>query len=156
MHRINYEMIIKAIENKDTKNLIGDIDIEAIKKNNVQSLYYEFPLIERIVLEIYKQLPLSDIEYYQQGIMRTVLEIIAKDQSNYFPENLIRILEKYYNEKGLRNKLFHIVDDIGNIKINRDELDFVELKFAIMQLLSILRNTCEKYTIENIGSIALL
>lgn len=156
MHRISYEKLIKAVENEDTKKLIGSIDVEAIQKNNVEALFYEFPLIERIVLEIYKLLPLSDVEYYQQGIMRTILEVISKDNNNYFPDDLINILQKYYGENGLRNRLFHIKDDIGNIQINRDELDFPELKFAIMQLVSILSNTCKQYTVENLGTIELM
>lgn len=156
MYRISYEMIISAIESDDTRELIGSIDVDAISKNNVQSLFYEFPLIERIVLEIYKLLPLSDVEYYQQGTMRTILEIINKDSHNYFPSNLISILQKYYKENGLRNKLLHVKDDIGTVKIRNDEIDYEELKLAIMQLVSILRDTCNKYTIEKIGTIEII
>ena len=153
MHKFSYEQLIKAIENKNTEDLIGKIDIDVIKQNIIESLYYEFPLIERIVLEIYKLLPLSDVEYYQQGTMRTILAIINKDSNDYLPEELIVILQKYYGDKGLRNKLFHVEDDIGIINVSSKELNFDELKFAIMQLLSILRKTCEKYTIECIGKI---
>ena len=156
MYRISYEMIISAIESDDTRELIGSIDVDAISKNNVQALFYEFPLIERIVLEIYKLLPLSDVEYYQQGTMRTILEIINKDSHNYFPSNLISILQKYYKENGLRNKLLHVKDDIGTVKIRNDEIDYEELKLAIMQLVSILRDTCNKYTIEKIGTIEII
>ena len=156
MYRISYEMIISAIESNDTRELIGSIDVNAISKNNVQALFYEFPLIERIVLEIYKLLPLSDVEYYQQGTMRTILEIINKDSHNYFPSNLISILQKYYKENGLRNKLLHIKDNIGTVKIRNDEIDYEELKLAIMQLVSILRDTCNKYTIEKIGTIEII
>ncbi len=153
MHKITYEMMINAMQNDDTKSLIGDIDLNAIKKNDVESLFYEFPLIERIVLEIYKLLPLSDVEHYNQGTMRTILEILRKDPNSYFPEQLIKVLQKYYGDCGLRNKLFHITDDIGNVTINRNELDFQELKFSIMQLISILRNTYGKYSIKEIGNI---
>lgn len=153
MHRITYEMIIKAVENDETINLVGKIDIEAIKKNSIESLYYLFPLIERVVLEIYKLLPLSDVEFYQQGTMRTIMEMINKDSNNYFPDNLISILQKYFADDGLRNKLFHVKDDIGTISIDQKELDFEEIKFALMQLISILRDTCRHYTIEKIGTI---
>ena len=76
MYRIDYEMMIDALENDETIKLIGKIDTAAIRKNNIESLYYEFPLIERVVLEIYKLLPLSDVEFYQQGTMRTIMEMI--------------------------------------------------------------------------------
>ena len=119
-------------------------------------MYYEFPLIERVVLDIYKLLPLSDVEFYQQGTMRTIMEMINKDSHNYFPDNLINILQKYFGDNGLRNKLFHVKDDIGTINIDPKELNFGELKFSLMQLVSILRNTCSQYTIENIGTIEII
>lgn len=153
MYKITYEMIIEALENNDTMNLIGKIDIESIKKNNVQSLYYKFPLIERMVLEIYKLLPLSDVEFYCQGTMRTIMSILTKDKHNYFPENLIILLKKYFDDNGLRNRLFHVKDDIGTINIDQRELVFEEIKYIIMQLMSILRKTCSNYTVENLGTI---
>lgn len=156
MHRVDYEMLISAIENDDTKKLIGKLDIDVIKREDVESLYYEFPLIERIVLEIYKLLPLSDVEYYEQGTMRTIIEIINKDSNQFFPDNLIMILRKYFGDTGLRNRLFHVKDDIGTVNITKEELDFKEIKFVIMQLLSILRDTFSKYDSNKLGNIRLI
>lgn len=156
MYRISYEKIIKALENDYTKRLIGDIDVETISSNCVEALFYEFPLIERITLEIYKMLPMSDVEHYQQGVMRTILEIVRKDTNNYFPENLINILQKYFGDDGIRNKLFHPKDTNGNLIIKSDELDFQEIKFVIMQLVSILRDTYGKYNINDLGKIELI
>ena len=95
MHRIDYEMMIKVFENSDTIALIGNIDIQTLRNNNVETLYYEFPLIERVVLEIYKMLPLSDVEQYTQGTMRTILEIINKDSNKCITKVLwIRWIKK--------------------------------------------------------------
>ena len=156
MYKINYVTIIKALENSDTKELIGLLDINTIEQDSVESLFYKFPLIERMVLEIYKLLPLSDVEHYQQGTMRTIMQIIKNDSNHYFPDNLIAILEKYYGDKGLRNKLLHVKDDIGTVPIQPSELDNDEIRFVIMQLLSIMRNTYGKYTIDKIGTIDLV
>lgn len=156
MYRKDYEIIIDELQNDETIKLIGKIDIDEIRKNSVGSLYYEFPLIERLVLEIYKLLPLSDVEFYQQGTMRTIMEIIKKDSHNYFSENLVNLLEKYFGDNGLRNKLFHVRDDVGTININQDEFDFNEIKFLLMNLIILLRNICSKYTIEKIGEIDII
>lgn len=156
MYRISYSMMIEAIENEDTEKIIGLIDTNEIEKNEIKALNYIFPLIERITLEIYKLLPLSDVEHYEQGIMRTIIPIIENDPNQYFPENLINILKKYFDDKGLRNKLFHVLDDTGTINIDSNELDFIELKVTIMQLVSILRDTCKKYSIGELGKIELV
>lgn len=156
MHKITYVSLIGALENNDTTSLIGKIDIETLQYNRVETLYYELPLIERIVLEIYKMLPLSDVEYYQQGTMRTIMELINKDSHSYFPENLIMILQKYFGDDGLRNSLFHVKDDVGNIEIDMGKLNYNELNFSLMQLLSILRDTCAMYSIDKIGMIELI
>lgn len=153
MYRVNYEMMINALENEDTLRLIGKVDTNFIKNDNYDSLFYEFPLIERIVLEIYKLLPLSDVEGYQQGTMRTVMEILKKDSYGYFPENLVTTLKKYYDDNGLRNKLFHVKDDIGKVDVAQDELDYGELKASIAELILILKETNSSYTVEKIGKI---
>ena len=153
MYKVNYEMIIKALENSETIKLIGKIDTDFIKKNNYDVLFYEFPLIERMVLEIYKLLPLSDVEGYQQGTMRTIMEILRKDSNNYIPESIVKILEKYYADNGLRNRLLHVKNDIGIINIDQKELNFEEIKLVIAELVLILRETNDLYTAEKIGKI---
>ena len=153
MYRVDYEMMINALENEETLRLIGKVDTNFIKNDNYDSLFYEFPLIERIVLEIYKLLPLSDVEGYQQGTMRTVMEILKKDSYGYFPENLVTTLKKYYDDNGLRNKLLHVKDDIGKVDVAQDELDYGELKASIAELILILKETSSSYTVEKIGKI---
>ena len=156
MYKTSYGMLIKAMENDDTRELIGPLDIDTIEQKSVESLYYTFPLIERMVLEIYKLLPLSNVEYYQQGIMRTVLDIIKNDKNNYFPDYLVSLIDKYFREDGLRNKLFHVKDDIGKITVERIVDVLNDIQYMVMQLLSIMRNTYSMYTIDNIGTIELL
>ena len=53
---------IKVFEDDVTIKKIGKIDLETIKDDSFYSLYYKFPLIERIILEIYKAIPGANIE----------------------------------------------------------------------------------------------
>ena len=69
MVKFTYLDLIRAIQNNDTIQLIGEIDIDLLNSNKVESLNYSFPLIERMILEIYKLVPESDVEHYEQGIM---------------------------------------------------------------------------------------
>ena len=144
---------IKNIENDNTKKLIGEIDTDAIENLSIESLYYVFPLIERIVVEIYKLLPLKDVEQYRQGYMRTVISILDKDDNTIFPQQVIDSLNRYYGDTGLRNKLLHGNDDVGHFVITSNDLDYDELINILKELLIILKDSCEKYTIEDLGKI---
>ena len=52
MIRIKNSEFIKGFEDDVTIKKVGKIDLEAIKDDSFYSLYYKFPLIERIILEI--------------------------------------------------------------------------------------------------------
>lgn len=155
MYKIGYEDMINAIENENTIKIIGKIDTRALKTNKVDSLYYIFPLIERIVLEIYKLLPLSDVEYYQQGTMRSIMELLDKDTNDYFPNKVIDIIKKYYKEDGLRNRLFHPKDEIGTVYFNKDELQYTELNYVVVELINLLKESCKQDNniIDSFGKI---
>lgn len=133
---------IKYFENDETKRVIGQIDVDILYEEKVECLYYIFPLIERMVLEIFKLVPESDVEYIEQGIMKTPISIIENNDScSVLPSYIIDIIKKYYKEDGPRNKLFHIGD--GEITVN---VSFDELIYLIVNLLIILKNKLEEYT----------
>lgn len=134
MARFSYVDLISAVEDEETINVIGKIDLDILSSQIVESLYYMFPLIERLVLEIYKLIPGADVEQYEQGTMKTLLSIIKNNKMHVIPDKTIDILVKYYDDDCLRNELFHIQKDVINISVSFDELNFV-----IMQLLSILK-----------------
>ena len=114
-------------------------------------MYYSFPLIERIVLEIYKLIPESDVEKYQQGVMKTTMSII-KLNNNILPEKTVELIKKYYDgENCLRNKLFHPKEKTLQITIDLDEINYL-----IMQLLSILREKLEENNIYEFKNIKYL
>ena len=53
MIRIKNSEFIRIFENDKTISRIGKIDMNVINDNSIYSLYYKFPLIERIILERY-------------------------------------------------------------------------------------------------------
>ena len=147
-----YIAFIKHFENDETKRVIGQIDVEILHEEKVECLYYIFPLIEKMILEIFKLVPESDVEYIEQGIMKTPISIIENnDSSKVLPSYIIDIIKKYYKEDGPRNKLLHI----GNAEITVN-VSFNELLYLISNLLIILKNKLEEYTNFSFEDIKIL
>lgn len=142
MDKLLYTDFIKIYQNEDTIRLIGKIDIDFLRSECLESLFYIFPLVERIILEIYKLNPESDVEIYEQGTMRTINSVIEFNKNlNVLPKYIEKIIEKYYGNNGIRNELFHITEEIIELKIN-----FNELEFLIMKLMLILKNRIKNCT----------
>lgn len=141
MDKLLYADFIEIYEDTETIRLIGKIDTKFLKQNRIETLYYSFPLIERIVLEIYKLVPEADIEHYEQGIMRTVMAMINNNkQLEVLPRYTIEIIERYFGDDGIRNKLFHIRNENVTVKVN-----FGEINYLIMKLLVILKKELANY-----------
>lgn len=141
MDKLLYADFIEIYEDTETIRLIGKIDTKFLKQNRIETLYYSFPLIERIVLEIYKLVPEADIEHYEQGIMRTVMAMINNNkQLEVLPRYIIEIIERYFGDDGIRNKLFHIRNENVTVKVN-----FREINYLIMKLLVILKKELANY-----------
>ena len=122
MGKFTYLDFIRAMQNNDTIQLIGEIDINLLKSNKVESLNYSFPLIERMILEIYKLVPESDVEHYEQGIMKTPISIIDNNVE-VLPANTVNIIKRIYGDDGIRNKLFHVKSEIINIEVSFEEVN---------------------------------
>ena len=152
MDKKEYVEFIEIYESDDTKKIIGKLDINILKLEKIENLYYTLPLIERLVVEIYKQSPGTDIECYNQGIIRTPISIIESNKKlEILPRYLVKIIKKYYKPSGIRNKIFHLEKDKIRVKVN-----FKEINFVIMKLLKILRNKCEEYNNFKITTIELI
>lgn len=152
MARLTYLDLIKAIEDEQTINIVGNIDVDFLSKQIVENLYYAFPLIERLILEIYKQIPDADVEQYEQGTSKTILSIINRNNGDIIPEYTKELIYKYYDgDNALRNKLFHVKEDIVNIKVS-----FEEINYIIMELLSILKKLLKENDSYNFKKIEYL
>ena len=144
--------MIKAIEDEQTINIVGNIDTDFLSNKIVENLYYSFPLIERLILEIYKQIPDADVEQYEQGTSKTILSIINHNKVDIIPEYIKNLIYKYYDgDDSLRNQLFHPKEDVVNINVS-----FEEINYIIMQLLSILKNLLKENDSYNFKEIEYL
>jgi hypothetical protein len=150
MLKINYLDLISAIQNQETIKIIGAIDTNILNTQVIESLYYSLPLIERMVLEIYKLVPEADVEHYEQGTMKTISSII-ENNIQVIPENTISLIKDIYGEDGIRNKLLHNKSETISI-----EVSFEKINFIIMQLLSILKEKLNESSIFELRNITYL
>ena len=136
MDKAIYIAFIKLHQISSVTKIIGEIDIDLLKEETIESLYYVFPLIERIVLEIFKLVPGADIEHLEQGIMKTPMSIVERNNAiETIPSYILELIEKYYKDDGLRNIILHPDYQTEEISIN-----FTEIIFLLSKILSILKN----------------
>lgn len=141
MNQMSYTDFINCYQNEDTIKVIGKIDTDILKSNKIESLFYGFPLIEKIILEIYKLEPEASVEQNNQGIMRTINSIIEENKElNVLPLYITKLIEKYFRESGLRNQIFHI-----NCRKRYIKVDFNEINFLIMKIFKILKDKLGKF-----------
>lgn len=148
--KITYVNMIKAIENESTERIVGKIKVDLLNTKVAENLYYIFPLIERMVLEIYKLVPGANIEQYEKKVMKTINSILKQNENLYIiPIELSKTIQDYFKEDGLRNKLFHVNSKKQVIfQTNIDELNYI-----IMHLLSILKKIDKNYKIDDLKII---
>lgn len=152
MIRIKNSEFIKSFENNITIKRIGKIDLEAIKDDSFYSLYYKFPLIERIILEIYKAIPETNIEMYEQGTMKTVNSIINNNPDiDILLPDLKQSISYYFSEdyNAPRNMIFHpAFEDTISVTVN-----FEEINYIIASLLGLLNHVCTQYGISSLNKL---
>lgn len=128
---------------EEMQDAIGLIDFKALDNNNFEVLYYLFPLIERIFIDILKYSIISDIEIYSQGTFRTLESALKKRENlNCFDSETIEVLNTFYCKQGLRNKLFHYRGQTIMIS----GLDIKAIKLLGLKLLKQYKKTLENAT----------
>lgn len=153
MAKITYFDLINGLINNNTIKIFGRIDLNVLKQQRVESLYYSFPLIEKIILEIYKLIPSSDVEHYEQGTMKTLNSIMNSNNEDIVCEDLKNKIDVYFNENnGIRNIVLHVKEEI----MPTIQVSFVEIVYIIMCLLSIFNRVYNDYDPANIHKIDLL
>jgi hypothetical protein len=150
--KIKSSEYVRVLENNITIDKIGKIDLDVIKDNSFYSLYYKFPLIERIILEIYKVIPGSNVEMYEQGKMKTINSIIDNNPDiDVLLPDIKEHISNYFsdNDNSPRNVIFHpSLNDTIQVTV-----DFEEINYIIAILLAILRNVCADYGLSNLCKI---
>ncbi len=96
------DLIVKF--NKEN-NIIGEVDIYYWELNSFETLYYFYPLMERLIINILSIEGREKIEIQDSQRMKTLNEILKDNMiiSEYVTDKLKCI----YNEEGNRNKLLH-------------------------------------------------
>lgn len=155
MIKIKNSEFIRFFESEITISRIGKIDMEVIEDKSYYSLYYKFPLIERLVLEIYRSVPGTNIEKYEQGTMKTINSIIKSNSAlELIPQNIIEKINVYFNEKddSPRNVVFHEWgENEKNVVVN-----FEEINYIISNLLALLNHMSKEYNLATLKKIETL
>ena len=135
-------------------NTIGKIDLDLLENRTEISLYYLFPLIERLVVEILKYKTDTNVECYEQGKYRTLYSILSSEENTkYFDKNLVNLIKEYFKEDGLRNKLLHYRGD-DTIKLTI--IDLLAIKVISIKLLKIYNLTLKELDNIDLDEITLL
>jgi len=132
-NQYNFEEIIAE---KEIIQKIGKIDLKLLELKDFDVLYYTFPLIEKLVLEILKLYEYSDIEFYNQGTYRTLQSLKEKNQ-NLFSKSLLEEIDYFFNTDGIRNKVAHYKKE--DISLNINEME--RLRVLVLNLLIIYSNS---------------
>ena len=155
MIKIKNSEFIRFFESETTISKIGKIDMQVIEDKSYYSLYYKFPLIERLVLEIYRSVPGTNIEKYEQGTMKTINSIIKSNSTlELIPQNIIEKINVYFNEKddSPRNVVFHEWgENEKNVVVN-----FEEINYIISNLLALLNHMSKEYNLVTLKKIETL
>lgn len=135
-------------------NTIGKIDLNVLESRTETSLYYLFPLIERLVIEILKYKEDANIEFYEQGTYRTLNSILdIEENTKYFDKDLINLIQEYYRNDGLRNKMLHFK---GDDSIEITTIDLLATKVIVIKLIKLYNITLNQFYNTNLHEISLL
>ncbi len=144
--------LIKENENQNTISAIGKIDFKSLEKMDINDLLYIFPLIERMVIEVYKLIPGAIVEVNSQGTIKTITQIIKDNEAigiKKISEEVRKIVFFYYDDiNSLRNILFHPKKETITIQYNKNDILFV-----IQSLLKTLNDMSKLYDIKILKKI---
>lgn len=150
--RINYVKTIENLQDEDTIDIIGNIDVKSVELMTTDDLLYVFPLIERIVIEIYKFTLGASIEDNVQGKRRTICAVIEKNETNgicILIPNLLEEIDFYFKgEIALRNILFHPKSSEYSVEYNPRRIQRL-----LLNVLIILKYKIKKYNFSDLKEI---
>lgn len=118
---------------KELMNILHEDTRKLFESDNMAVLFYMFPLIERLVVEILDITSLVNVETKNQGTIRTINSMLQdKETEKIFGKELHDNLKKYFADDGLRNQLMHYVPETDKIGANVSEIK--EIKAMALML----------------------
>lgn len=131
-----YTEVLEKIKSSSLEQILLPKYYETFDDDNIESLYYIIPLIERLIIEYCDLTPNIIVENKEKDAFKTVgglLEdnIISQEFGDELTENILFI----FKEDGIRNKLMHYSEDYLEIKLKRDELHMIKYTAFVLAYL---------------------
>ena len=128
-----YDDFFQKEHSKELMNILHEDTRKLFESDNMAVLFYMFPLIERLVVEILDITSLVNVETKNQGTIRTINSMLQdKETEKIFGKELHDNLKKYFADDGLRNQLMHYVPETDKIGANVSEIKAMALMLAEM------------------------
>lgn len=128
-----YDDFFQKEHSKELMNILHEDTRKLFESDNLAVLFYMFPLIERLVVEILDITSLVNVETKNQGTIRTINSMLQdKETEKIFGKELHDNLKKYFADDGLRNQLMHYVPETDKIGANVSEIE--EIKAMALML----------------------
>mgnify|MGYP001054111231 CR=1 FL=1 len=121
---------------KELMNILHEDTRKLFESDNMAVLFYIFPLIERLVVEILDITSLINVETKNQGTIRTINSMLQdKETKKIFGKELYDNLKKYFADDGLRNQLMHYNPKVNKISANISDIrEIKEIAINLAQL----------------------
>lgn len=121
---------------KEMMNILHEDTRKLFESDNMAVLFYMFPLIERLVVEILDITSLINVETKNQGTIRTINSMLQdKETKKIFGKELYDNLKKYFADDGLRNQLMHYNPKVNKISANISDIrEIKEVAINLAQL----------------------
>lgn len=128
-----YDDFFQKEHSKELMNILHEDTRKLFESDNLAVLFYMFPLIERLVVEILDITSLVNVETKNQGTIRTINSMLQdKETEKIFGKELHDNLKKYFADDELRNQLMHYVPETDKIGANVSEIE--EIKAMALML----------------------
>ena len=134
-----YDDFFQKEHSKELMNILHEDTRKLFESDNMAVLFYMFPLIERLVVEILDITSLVNVETKNQGTIRTINSMLQDKETEKIYINEINTmpgfhdnLKKYFADDGLRNQLMHYVPETDKIGANVSEIKAMALMLAEM------------------------
>lgn len=136
----------------DLKLIVPDFDSNLLNANGIEILFYFFPLIERMLVEILALEKYMDIEQKSQGMIRTINSIIENEKlESILYVGMLDKLKEWYGQDGIRNKLLHYDPDIKSVTMKTYEIE--DIKEMFVDLCEIYNRELEKFNYSEVTEI---